>query len=166
MNKGAYITYRIIGTMLTLLAYFAFFMDIAYLFQAGFDPAMLPPLFIAGCMVIYTVLSRLFAHVVLKEQRPLRRSLKDWIIANAGVVILGLGLGIYQSLSAIFKKAFIEEFIGMWNHAARDAGSKAPMVTHAAVASLFVFIAFILLLGVIHAVWTLFLVKRNKEFFQ
>ena len=166
MSKGQYITYRIIGAVMTLLAYFFFFMALAVAFNLGFHADLLLGLFVSGCMVIYTNLSRLFVHIVVKEQRPIRRTLKDWIIVNALVVIGGLGYDIFRMWLQALNKALSEETLGILNKAAADAGSVAGPITHDMLVEISVFLSVIIGIGIVHAVWTLLLVKRFKASFQ
>lgn len=167
MVKGLYITYRILGTILTLISYLALFFDLALVFQVGFQPALMPSLFLSACMVIYSVLSRLFAHVVIKDQRPMRRSLKDWIIVNAVVVILGLGFGLFEIMSKILNPTVAKSILDQLNNQMNaNYGGKAPPATLEMLVSIAVFVSAILAIGVIHGAWTLFLVRRHKEDFQ
>lgn len=167
MNKRLILIYQIIGAALNVFAYVAFFSFVAVSFMMGLRLMILGPLFVAACLVIYTVLSRLFMHVVVKEQRPMRRSHKEWIVANAVVVALGLGYAAFAFILALSDKAITEAVLGELNRSAAGAGDKStPQITYNSLVAISVSLSIVFLLGVVHSIWTLFLVKRYKDSFQ
>ena len=111
MSKGYYIVYRVFGAIMNLLACLTLVFCISLIFEVGLQPDLLAPLFVSACMVIYTTLSRLFFVTVMKNRQPLRRNLKDWIIANAVVSILGLGYVAANPITLIINRSQMQGLI-------------------------------------------------------
>ncbi|TDX00401.1 hypothetical protein [Dinghuibacter silviterrae] len=165
MKKGTFFTYRFLGTFVSLMAYMAFFASVIRLFGVELHPKLMIYLFASGCMVIYSVLSRLFSQIVLKEGKPLRRSLKEWLIANAAVLIAGILYGLARMHSVFLSQPMVDRF----SKTIADAHMTSqypPAVIHTELELSFVFFAVIVSVGIVHAIWTLFLVRRYKDYFQ
>lgn len=167
MSKGWYTTHRVIGSIMNVIGYFCLFMTVALIFELGIDKNLLLYLFVAVCMVIYCVLSRMMLHVVIREQKPMRRPLKDWIIVNAFGMIAGFVYLIVQNFVQLSDKAYVRYTLDRSNEFTQKMlGSAAPPATYGALVNAAVFQSCIICIGIAHAVWTLFLVKRYKDSFQ
>jgi hypothetical protein len=169
MKKGTYFTYRFLGTFVALMAYMGFFSFIVRLFGGPLRSRLMLYIFVSGCMVIYSILSRLFSQVVLKEGKPLRKSLMEWIIANATVVIAGLAYAIYVTQAKLTSPAFARPILENFNKSLAEkhlSNAYPPEFGHTMLVVSVMFVCTIIGIGIIHAVWTLFLVKRYKDYFQ
>lgn len=89
----------------TFLTYFLFpfvaiigFTCLFMLIIALSNPAALLPLFVMACIVIYTVSSFIFLQKGIKNAKPCKQSLKDWIKVNAYVAMLLAGLMLIESI--------------------------------------------------------------------
>jgi hypothetical protein len=95
--------YRILTFLLLPMAVF-FTIFVLLLLRAAFsNPAMLLPLFLFGCIAVYSFTSFSFLIQGIDGNKLLNRSLKDWIRANAIV-------------SAVFALAIIVECIAFLIH--------------------------------------------------
>lgn len=167
MNKGWYTTHRVIGSIMNVIGYFWLFMSVALIFELGIDKNLILYLFASACMVIYCVLSRLMLHVVIREQKPMRRSLKDWIIANALGMMAGFVYVIVQGFIELSDKAFVRFTLDSEDKLMHQYfGSTAPPATFGGLAAATVLRSLLIGIGIAHGIWTLVLVNRNKAAFQ
>jgi hypothetical protein len=169
MSKGVFFTYRFLGTFVSLIAYIAFFRALFILYSFGLSGSLALQLFVSACMIIYSVLSRLFSQVILKEGKPLRRSLKEWVIANAVVLIAGVVYGIYRWATQVLSPESQRSTMDVLAKFYADKPVKnvyTPEMVHSMAVMAVCMGAVIFSAGIVHAVWTLFLVKRYKNYFQ
>lgn len=167
MNKGWYTTHRVVGSIMNVIGYFCLFMSVALIFEMGIDKNLILYLFVAVCMVIYCVLSRLMLHVVIREQKPMRRSLKDWIIVNALGMIAGFVYVVIQSFIELSDKAYVKFTLDSEDKLMHQFfGSTAPPATFEALATGTVLRSLLIGIGIAHGIWTLVLVNRHKAAFQ
>jgi hypothetical protein len=167
MSKGFFILYRVFGAIMNLLSYLTLFLYISLLFEVGLQQELLAPLFVSACMVIYTTLSRLFSLSVLKNGKPMRRTLKDWIIANAVVSVLALGFTMFKILALLTSQSQINALLAPYNAqlSSMYPGKSTPVMANMVVEA-GVILLVILFMALTHCIWTLFLVRRNKDYFQ
>ena len=141
--------------------------EAAALLNIGLDPELMLSLAISACMVIYSVLSRLFTVSVFRTQRPLRPSLKDWINVNAIAVTAGMAYSLYSLWAKILDPVLVKKLLDALNAQMNEAyGGKAAPATAGMLDSVAVFFSALLLGAIAHCVWTLFLVKKYKEYFK
>lgn len=105
------IYYTISTYLLCMIAIFFALMDMMMLLVALGSPALLLPVFLLGCVVIYSFTSFKFLQKGIQSQQALNPSLKDWIKVNAYVAMAFGSLTIFQSISFFAKPQMFSEAI-------------------------------------------------------
>jgi len=159
MKKGLFIAYRLIGTLISLMAYMFLFFVLAAIFEKGLQNILILSLFLAACLVIYSALNGMFSRMVLLLQQPIRRSLKDWIKVNAYVWVIYSGLSIICCLVLVANPSIF-----------RMISQQQPgifgTITEQQLRSLMIGNLILMSIVLTHCIWTLRLVKRFGEYFQ
>lgn len=164
MNKGWLIVYRIVGILISFYAYMFLFSCLGALFSGAQVPYLLILVFIAACLVIYSVLSNMFGRLVLAMKQPIRASLKDWIKINAMVSVVVYGLLLFCMLMLVTASGLVEQSLRQHPEMLQIA----PTVT-LTTTQFWAFIKGFLILCLLisgHCIWTLVLVRRFREYFK
>ena len=161
MNKSLVAVYRITGIIVSLFSYLLLFSALTAFFQIGMQGMILLGVFFAASMVIYSILSGMFARLVLMLGQPIRYSLKDWIKVNAYVTLLFTGLGLISMTIVVSNPARLNTLMQQYP---ADMRPTPAMMTQALafLKGLLVVCA----LTFVHCIWTLRLVRKFREFFQ
>jgi hypothetical protein len=161
MSKTLVTVYRIIGIFVSLFSYLLLFLFLVAFFQVGVQGMMLLGLFLTACMVLYSVLSGMFARLVLIMGQPMRYSLKDWIKVNTIVSLIFSCLAVISISSALASPAQINLIIQQYPPEMRpNEAMKSELL------SVLKGILVICALTAVHCVWTLRLVRRYREYFK
>lgn len=152
------VVYRIISFFVNVFCAFAAFSLLFLVFVAFAQPAALLQLFIMLGVALYGWFSRMFFRKVLLTNGFMTRRQKDWLQANAIVAgvfaIMGISNGVLIYTNP-------EAFIDLLNELPLEkATSENAILTSAYILS-----GFCLLL-LIHIIWTLVLVRKNREKFN
>ena len=91
------------------------------------NPAALLGVFIMAATVIYTVSSFIFLTKGIKQARPCKASLKDWIKVNAFVSIVFASLILFESIGVFVKPELLKE--GMEKTMSMQAMKLPPQMT-------------------------------------
>jgi hypothetical protein len=112
--------YRILSFLLVPMA-ILFAMGVLLFLSAAFaNPAMLFPLFLIACIVIYSFASLNFLIKGIDGKKNLRKSSKDWIKVNAIVSIVFALLMISQCIVFLMHPEMIQDLVNQTKH---NAGS-------------------------------------------
>lgn len=103
--------YRIFSFLLLPIAILFFIIFFLFLRAAFSNPAMLFPLFLLACIVIYTFLSMYFLISGIDGKKFLGRSSKDWLKVNAIVSILFALLMISQCVLLLIRPEILSEIV-------------------------------------------------------
>jgi hypothetical protein len=161
MNKSLVAVYRITGIIVSLFSYLLLFSGLTALFQVGAQGMVLLGVFLAACLVIYSILSGMFARLVLMLGQPIRYSLKDWIKVNAYVSILFSGLALISMVIVVSNPAQLQTLTQQYPAEMRPTPAQLTQAL-ALLKGLLVICA----LTFAHCIWTLRLVRKFREFFQ
>jgi hypothetical protein len=159
MKRGLLILYRSMGILISLIAYMMLFFVLSAFFEIGLQGLVLIPLFIAACLVIYSVLTGMFSRMVLMLQQPIRYSLKDWIKVNAYVSVIYTGLSMIASAVLLGNQSLLKTIY-------QQQVGAASAITEAQLRSFLTANLIITSIIFIHCIWTLRLVKRFREYFK
>jgi hypothetical protein len=158
MSKGWVTAYRLIGIVVSLFSYLFLFAGIAGLLKIGLDGIVLLVLFISASMVIYSILTNMFSRLVLMLGQPMRHALKDWIKVNTYVTLIFCGLCLISGLPLLFVPGQIALMLQQYPPDIRPSADQMRSL----VEGLMVFAV----LGFIHTIWTLRLVRRYHSVFK
>jgi hypothetical protein len=112
--------YRVLSFLLVPMA-ILFAMGVLLFLSAAFaNPAMLFPLFLIACIVIYSFASLNFLIKGIDGKKNLRKSSKDWIKVNAIVSIVFALLMISQCIVFLMHPEMIQDLVKQTKH---NAGS-------------------------------------------
>ncbi len=96
--------YKILSIVLLPFAVLFGFSTLVALLVSLANPAILLPVFIMACFVIYTVSSMIFLQKGITKMQPCKASLKDWIKVNGYVCIFLGSMMFINSISLLASK--------------------------------------------------------------
>lgn len=100
-SKKRFIFYRILGSILNCIAIFFLLNTVVGFFAFGFQPMILLMLFIVISILIYSNLSILFGRYVLRDGVMLNIRVKDWLMVNSIVTLIGSGALVLVILGSV-----------------------------------------------------------------
>ncbi len=147
--------YRILGIILNAAAIFLAFVLVFSIPLLISSPLNLLSAFMLSCIVMYAWFSFKFHKLVLQQQKPVKKSLRDWIRVN-GIVSL-----IYASVIIAGMTIFLQQPQTLVDQL-KQMGIDMPLKN--IMSMLVVLLVFGIVLFV-HVLWTFALLKKNTTYF-
>ena len=158
------IIYRILSIIINVFSALVLLMLLIMLPLSIGAPALLLPVFMLACVVLYSWFSTRFRQQVLRRQLQVNKSLKDWVKVNGYVALFFSFLNISSALAVIRNPNMI---LDSYKEMMKQFGSKMQQeisVSTITTAS-YIMLVWILALA-IHILWTFALIKKNESFFE
>ncbi len=158
------ILYRILSFIINIFSVFVLIMLLIMLPLAIGAPALLLPVFMLACVVLYSWFSTRFRQQILIKQIQVKKSLKDWVKVNGYVALFFSFLNISSSIAVIRNPNMI---LDSYREMMKQFGSKMQQeisVSTITTAS-YIMLAWVIALA-IHILWTFALIKKNDSFFE
>lgn len=157
--------YRIFSFLLIPIAVMFGISILFFLGIALSNPAMLLPLFLLACIVIYSFAALNFLIKGIDGKKQLRRSAKDWLKVNAYASIVFALMIISECFVFIFHPQVMKEALEQAKQTGAQLNmSEADLKTYLTTVSYFLLVYGIVLL--IHVLMSLQYVKQYNYLFQ
>ena len=158
------IIYRILSFIINILSAFVAITIVFIIPLAIGSPALLLPLFVLICVVLYAWFSSRFRQLVLMRRVQVKKSLKDWIKVNGYVALVFSILNISSSLAFIRNPSVI---LDSYKEMMKQFGTKMQQEISVNTITTASYIMLVWLLALcIHVFWTFALIKKNESFFE
>ncbi len=160
--------YKVLSYILIVIAFIIGFFDVLFLMASFLNPSLLLYVFVLLCFVIYTFSSYKFYNLCILKPQEIKKSLKDWIKANAIVSLIFCSLMCLNGITILLSNnAFLTKYI---NDTLLNQPEVPKEITAAYILKIFKIIAFIFLLigstGLLHIIMTFRLLKKNSTLFK
>ena len=158
--------YRILSFVLLPIAALLSIMILLMLFMTLANPAVLLPLFMIACVVIYVIATFVFLQKGIDQNKICKSSLRDWIRVNAIVSIIFSVLCFTQSIGLLNSPQLLKEQIAQVaiKQPNFPVGSEA-MLAKGIKGTLYFMLIFSGIL-LIHIIYTFRILKVYKHFFS
>ena len=158
------IIYRILSIIINVFSALVLLMLLIMLPLAIGAPALLLPVFMLACVVLYSWFSTRFRQQVLRRQLQVNKSLKDWVKVNGYVALFFSFLNISSALAVIRNPNMI---LDSYKEMMKQFGSKMQQEISVSTITTASYIMLIWVVALaIHIIWTFALIKKNETFFE
>lgn len=158
------IVYRLLTIIINIFSAFVALMVLIMLPMAIASPALLLPVFMLVCIVLYSWYSNRFRQQVLIKQQMVKKSLKDWVKVNGYVSLVFSFLNISSSIAILRNPSLI---MNSYNEMVKQFGTtmQRPVQTATITTASVIMLIWVVALA-IHVLWTFALIKKNEAYFD